>query len=537
MTTPIRKLLLALGALLAGLSAQAQDAKPLRVCADPGNMPLSNIKGEGFQNKIAEVVAAGLGTTVTYDWRVSTERGLFRGTLNANTCDLFMDLPAGLEMVLSTVPVYRSSFVLVYREDRNYRIKSLDDPLLKKLKIGVYQMSAVRESLGQRDVKQNTVVQHISYDGDSKPERQPAYLVQRVIDGELDMAAIWGPFAGYYRTQRQAPIELLPLNLMDDRNPLEFDMAVAVRRGDQGFKRRIEAVLVREKDQIRKILEAYGVPLVACEICIVNGNLPAHGPYQSAEPAPLAEDLMSKGAAMPIAKLKQWLTEGANPDRELGNAVIGDDIGRVRYLVELKANVNTRDEEGYSPLHNAVRIGSVEVATYLLDHGAEVGATDREGWTPLMFAAWRNSAPMTRLLLDRKARQEAINTAGLTSLAIATQHGRTSAALVLIEAGADVNRAVGAGAFTPLMLAAAKNSTGVIEALLAKGADVNARNTAGYTALMVAAAGNFPDSAALLIKAGADASVQSEDGRTALAIAREREFQALIDLLQKAGTG
>ncbi|MGQ0620057.1 MAG: quinoprotein dehydrogenase-associated putative ABC transporter substrate-binding protein [Panacagrimonas sp.] len=531
----LRGITLAVGLVLVAPAAPGAEVKPLRVCADPGNMPLSNNKGEGFQNKIAEVVAAGLGTTLTYDWRVSTERGLFRGTINANTCDLFMDLPSGLEMVLSTVPLYRSSFVLVSREDRGYRIESLDDPLLKKLKIGVYQMSAIREALGQRDVKANTIVQHISYDGDAKPERQPSYQVQRVIDGELDMAAIWGPFAGYYKTQRQAPIVLQPVNLMDDRNPLEFDMGIAVRRGDKAYKARIEAVLVKEKDKIRKVLEDYGVPLVDCDACVVDGTLPSHGPYRQPEPEPVAESAKARGSAVPIATLEEWLVQGSPPDLELSNAVIGDDIGRVRYLVERKANVNTRDQEGYAPLHNAARIGSVEIATYLLDHGAEVNATDRDGWTPLMFAAWRDKADMTQLLINRKARLEAANASGLTPLAIATQHGKTAAAMVLIQAGSDINRAVGTAAFTPLMLAVAKNSTEVVRALLARGADVNARNTAGYTALMVAAAGNLADVAALLISHKADASVQSEDGRTALAIARERDHRAILDLLEQSG--
>lgn len=540
MNSPIRNMLrgIAVAACLAvAAPALSEDVKPLRVCADPGNMPLSNNKGEGFQNKIAEVVAAGLGTTVSYDWRVSTERGLFRGTINANTCDLFMDLPSGLDMVLSTVPLYRSSFVLAYREDRAYKIQSLDDPLLKKLKIGVYQMSAVREALGQRDVKENTVVQYISYDGDRKPERQPAYMVQRVIDGELDMAAIWGPFAGYYKTLRKAPIVLLPVNLMDGRNPLEFDMGIAVRRGDQGYKTRIEAVLVKEKGQIRRILDDYGVPLVACETCVISGTLPSHGPYQEQAAEPVTESAKAKGGAIPIAQLEDWLAQGSSPDRELSNAVIGDDIGRVRYLVEHKANVNTRDEEGYAPLHNAARIGSLEVAGFLLDHAAETNATDRDGWTPLMFAAWRDNADMAQLLIDNRARLEAINADGLTALAIATQHGKTASAMKLIEAGADINRAVGAAAFTPLMLAVAKNSTEVVKALLAKGADVNARNTAGYTALMVAAAGNLPEIAALLIRNRADVSVQSEDGRTAQAIARERDYRQIIDLLDKPGGG
>lgn len=524
--------LIAGAAMILSQPTQAQGAKPLRVCADPGNMPLSNNRGEGFQNRIAEVVAAALGTTATYDWRVSTGRGLIRGTLNSDACDLFMDLPADMEMVLSTLPIYRSTFVLVHRQDRNYEIKSLEDPLLKELSIGVYQMSAIREALGQRGVKQNTVVKHISYDGATNPQNQPSYIVQRVIDGELDMAAIWGPFAGYYRTQKQAPIELVPVNVMDPRNRLEFEMAVAVRRGNHNFKAEVEKALHDKRDEIRAILDDYGVPLVKCDVCLIDGTLPSQGQRQKLQmAAPL--DGRPDDKPVDLAKLQKWLQDGADPTRELANAVIADDLERVVFLVERKGDVNAPDHVGYTPLHNAARIGSVVVAAHLIEHGAQVNRADRDGWTPLMFAAWRNDADMVKLLVSHRARIEATNANGMTPLTIAAQHGWSQSALALIGAGADVSRAVGAGGFTPLMLAAAKNLDDVVSALLKKGADVDARNTAGYTALMIAAAGNLEEIATILLDAGADPAVQSEDGRTALTIAQEREHQALLQLLQK----
>jgi hypothetical protein len=119
----------------AGGAAQAA----LRVCADPGNLPLSNNRGEGFENKIAALLAGSMGTTVQYYYRPSIERGLTRTTLYADECDLMMDMPLDSERVLTTEAIYRTTFVLAYRNDKGLTIKSLDDPRLKKLKVGVYQ--------------------------------------------------------------------------------------------------------------------------------------------------------------------------------------------------------------------------------------------------------------------------------------------------------------------------------------------------------------------------------------------------------------
>jgi hypothetical protein len=186
--------------LLLGLSGVALGAAPmtaLRVCADPGNMPFSNSRGEGYEQKIAEVIAEALGTSVQYYYRPGIERGMTRSTLNSDNCDLMLDLPSDAEGVLSTAPLYRSTFALATRTDRNLDFKNLDDPRLKTLKVGVYQTSAIREALDEHDVRQNTVVHYLSHDADTNPEDEPVYQVQQVVDGTLDVAAVWGPFAGY----------------------------------------------------------------------------------------------------------------------------------------------------------------------------------------------------------------------------------------------------------------------------------------------------------------------------------------------------
>lgn len=168
---------------------------PLRVCADPGNMPLSSTSEDGFQNKIAKILAEDLGTRATFFWRPYHERGLTRETFQNDECDILMDMPVALQDLLTTDPLYATTYVFAYREDRNIEIKSLDDPLLKELRIGVFQHSGLREALVRRGVKQLDL-HVIAYDADLQPKHQPWQQVQKVIDGELDVAGVWGPFAG-----------------------------------------------------------------------------------------------------------------------------------------------------------------------------------------------------------------------------------------------------------------------------------------------------------------------------------------------------
>lgn len=120
----------------------APDPRVLRVCADPGNMPLSNKAGEGFQNKIAQVVAEAMGRRLEYEWRTYYQRGLARSTITAGRCDVLMDLNSDFEQGLTTRPLYRSAYVLVTRKGLDLVPTSLDDPALKKLRLGVFQRLA-----------------------------------------------------------------------------------------------------------------------------------------------------------------------------------------------------------------------------------------------------------------------------------------------------------------------------------------------------------------------------------------------------------
>jgi len=520
---------------LGGGAAWGGELQSLTVCADPGNMPLSNQKGEGFENKIAQVIGQDLGTGVQYYWRPSVERGLMRTTLSAGNCDVWMDMATDTEgaEVLSP-PLYRSTFVLAYRNDKGIHIQSLDDPALKKLRVGVFEVSAIREALMEHQVISNIVIHYVSHNADLVEENQPSYQVQQVIDGELDVAAVWGPMAGYYKTVEHAPLIIQPVNLMEDQVPMEFDMSLAVPRGRPDIKQAIEGALARQKGQIRQILVDYGVPLVKCEECLISGDLPSHGPYKVQPPPVESAADIAKMHRERMAELKKWLAQGADPNDELSDAIVADDMDRVRYLTHHGANIESRDGEGNTPLINAARFGFIDVATYLIGQKADPNETDRGGWTPLMYAAWEDNPELTAMLIQHGARLDAKNGDGLTPLAIASQNGKVEAAQALVKAGADVNAPVAQGGYTPLMLAAISGSSDLATTLIDHGAKVNAANPGGVTALMIAAANNHKTLVALLLKSGADTRARSTDGRTALSIAQANGDDAMVKLLQDA---
>ncbi|CBE67240.1 quinoprotein dehydrogenase-associated putative ABC transporter substrate-binding protein [Candidatus Methylomirabilis sp.] len=506
----------------------------LRVCADPGNMPLSNNKGEGFQNKIAEILAQAMGAQLTYYYRPYLERGLTSQTVDADRCDMLMDIPSGEERLLTTKPVYRSTFVLVYRNDKGYAFKGLDDPrLLNDLKVGVFQHSAARQVLQERGLARgNTIVHAVSYDTDVNPERQPSRQIRQVIDGRLDVAAIWGPMAGWYKAVEGAPLTILPMNLMDDATPLEFELSVGMRRGAEELKTRIEQALVREQARIRRTLEEYGVPLVECARCLVSGTLPSHGPYTP--PAPVTAT--SPPAAAPdmtqvALQTDAALAGGGTLDEELHYAILASQPKRADYLIARGADVNGRDAQNQTPLMTAVMHGHEPVVALLLNRKADPNRADNDGWTALMRAVQRDDPTMVRLLAAHGADPEAINRNGMSALTMAALHGKSLAAAALLESGAKVDSAIGTARYTPLMISVFSGTQPVAQALLRYGAQVNARNGGGLTALMIAAASNRPEMVALLLGAGADAALKDAEGRTALALARERDAATVVSLL------
>ncbi len=239
----------------------------LSVCADPNNLPFSNQARQGFENRIAELLARDLGRSLRYYW-MPQRRGFIRNTLNARHCDLIVGVPASLDMVLVTEPYYRSTYVFVTRRDRGLRIRSLDDPVLRRLRIGVhftgddYDNPPAAQALTKRGLG-NNVVGYSIYGDYSRPD-PPADLIRAVSNREVDVAIAWGPLAGYFARRSAVPLTITPVSPSIDLPflPFVFDIAAGVRRGDTAFRGDIQRALDRHKAEISQVLVDYGVPRI-----------------------------------------------------------------------------------------------------------------------------------------------------------------------------------------------------------------------------------------------------------------------------------
>lgn len=261
-------LLLASVAVLTGAAAVAArpGTTPLRVCADPNNLPFSNARGEGFENRLALMAARDLGTRVSYTWWAQ-RRGFLRHTLDRGDCDVVFGVPARLHGTETTRPYYRSTYVFVSPRRRNLRVQSLDDPALRRIRIGVqmvgddFSNSPPAHALARRGVVSNVVGYSVL--GDYAEPNPPARIVEAVARGEIDAAFVWGPQAGYFASRQPEALDIAPiLSGADPDLPFTFDIAIAVRRGDARLKRVLDDFIVRRRAEIDRVLAEYHVPRV-----------------------------------------------------------------------------------------------------------------------------------------------------------------------------------------------------------------------------------------------------------------------------------
>jgi hypothetical protein len=228
---------------------------------------------------------------------------------------------------------------------------------------------------------------------------------------------------------------------MDDSVPMEYDMAIAMRRNDRDLQHRLEQAMHAQHDAIQAILVEYGVPLVRCDTCVISGDLPAHGPYKD---KPDAAPPRAQPPKVTIAQLNDWLAHGANANVELNNAVMADDQVRAAYLLDKKgASISAQDLQGETPLHHALVQRSPQMVAFLLARGADANQRDRDGWTPLMTAAYCDDPEDVKVLAAHGGDPNAASAQNLTPLGIASQYAKDKAALALIEVGADPGHAIG----------------------------------------------------------------------------------------------
>ena len=239
----------------------------LRVCADPNNLPFSNQKEQGFENRIARLLAREMGATLEYTWWAQ-RRGFVRHTLDAGACDVLLGVPAGFERALTTQPYYTSTYVFVSPAAKHYRITGFDDPRLRTLRIGVqmvgddYTNTPPAHALARRGIVDN-VTGYTLY-GDYREANPPARIVDAVAKGEIDVAVVWGPLGGYFARRERTKLDVVPVSPRVDppRLPLTFAIALGVAKGREGLRDSLQLVLDRRGAEIRRILDEFGVPQV-----------------------------------------------------------------------------------------------------------------------------------------------------------------------------------------------------------------------------------------------------------------------------------
>lgn len=262
-----RGLRVSLAAALLSVATAVAAESELRLCADPDNLPFSNQKQEGFENKIAALLADDLHAKLTYNWQ-KQRQGYIGYTLGAGRCDVVMGVPYGYERVLSTPPYYRSGYVFVTARSRHPGLKSLDDPVLRTLKIGLHAIggdgadSPPAHALARRGIAGN--VHGYSMWGEGGAKNPQGQIVDAVAKGDIDVAIVWGPLGGYFAKPYGSALVVTPVPADAEMpsQPFAFDIALGVRKDDDVLAARLKKSLERKRGEIKAILAAYHVPLI-----------------------------------------------------------------------------------------------------------------------------------------------------------------------------------------------------------------------------------------------------------------------------------
>ena len=229
-----------------------------KVCADSNNLPYSNDKGEGFENKIAELLAADMGKELSYQYWFD-RFGYLRNTLNAWRCDYLIGTNTTYDAVDTTKPYYRAGHVFIYRKDSGLNIKDFKSEDLRKVEIGIKDKSPVAVALNDHDLMANARPYRIQRDLTESPGK----LVQDVIDGAVDVAIEWGPIGGYYAKQSGVDLVVVPVpeyEQVKKTGKTYWNISAGVRKREAERRDEIETVIMRNKDKILKILDDYGIP-------------------------------------------------------------------------------------------------------------------------------------------------------------------------------------------------------------------------------------------------------------------------------------
>jgi mxaJ protein len=264
----VRRALLAAACLgLAALLGFARaDAEPsssafLRVCADPDNMPFSNEKGEGFENKLAELIAQKLDARVEYSW-FAEATGYVPNTMGHDACDLVMGYAQGTGLIEDTNPYYYTSYVLIYRQDDASLagIDNLSDPRLKGKRIGLFARTPPASILAMHGLVANAKPFEIN--ANDSASKVTMAMIGELASGDLDAALLWGPVGGYYAERASVPLKLVPLVKENAGPSTIYGITMGLRPNEPQWKHKINKLIAENQDEINLILEGYNVPLL-----------------------------------------------------------------------------------------------------------------------------------------------------------------------------------------------------------------------------------------------------------------------------------
>jgi len=261
-------LILPLFLIAAGVAAQTGeegsielvDPKVLRVCADPRDLPFSNEAGEGFENKIAELLAQKLGKTLAYEFYPGAT-GFVRNTLNAHRCDVIMGMPQGDDIVQGTNPYYRTTYSLVSRQGSGLEnVDSLEDPLLQNKRIGIVAGTPPATNLAVNGLLGN--IKSYPLVVDTRVDAPTSTMMGDLEGDRIDVAILWGPIAGYLAKNAKIPVKVTPLVKETSGQRMIYRIGMGVRHSDQEWKRLLNKLIAENQAEITHILTTYGVPLL-----------------------------------------------------------------------------------------------------------------------------------------------------------------------------------------------------------------------------------------------------------------------------------
>ncbi|MET0706614.1 MAG: substrate-binding domain-containing protein [Tardiphaga sp.] len=236
------------------------DPKVFSVCADPHNMPFSTDKGEGFENKLAELFANKLGKGIAYAWYPQAT-GFVRNTLAAHRCDVIMGAPQGDDMVQVTNPYYRTAYALVFKQGQGLEgVDTLEDPRLKGKRIGIVAGTPPGNNMATNGLMANAKPYPLVVD--TRVDSSAEAMMRDLEAGNIDVGVLWGPMAGYYAQQARSPMTVVPLVKETTGPRLAYRIAMGVRFADQDWKRLLNRMIADNQPAINKLLLSYGVPLL-----------------------------------------------------------------------------------------------------------------------------------------------------------------------------------------------------------------------------------------------------------------------------------